>query len=86
MLFHTLPVYLAFLRKDWDRYKIFILQRPHSQTAGFSQLGLFFTKTDSRQKSKWCFRKKFREKRNHRLPKRAGIAYYNVCEKRLLQS
>ena len=28
MLFHTLPVYLAFLRKDWDRCKIFILQRP----------------------------------------------------------
>ena len=29
MLFHSLPVSLAFLRKNWDRCKIFILQRPH---------------------------------------------------------
>ena len=28
MLFHSLPVSLAFLRKNWDRCKIFILQRP----------------------------------------------------------
>ena len=33
MLFHTLTVSLAFLRKNWGRCKIFILQRPRASPA-----------------------------------------------------